>query len=554
MTSYERVEDPSNAAIAGTASPSPPPPKWQMLYHQIKDNFKTLEGAPRELYINFLLKFFESYGYFALSQILVIYLHQEFGVSDVAAGTIYGMWGLCITFWGLVASYINDKMGVRNSLLVGFSISAVSSVLVATATSVEIIYLVLFVIMPVGTSMGIPMLTVGIKRYTTTINRGFAFGLYYSVMNVAAFMSGPVVDGLNIGLQSGVRFLGMTWSGNRLVILTTTCTYLSSLAVTYFFLREIRVADHSPSAGGGADRARHHQRVGEEVHSPFPPSTPSSQQFVIEEGDEEEEEEEGAAASARGDIGLKSTSMSRKEKTKVRVEGEEEKVKEKEKEKGKEFGRSGEVELTDFVANRPRVTMISAILPGADPDEDLDAGTQVFVCNPVSCSMVAVGADSQARADTTESLARGWGDCPSSTNVEGQWGLEEVDPCADMDEEIDFTDAAQAADAANERVAAEAAAHEGGEQVTGAIEEYVPLQTSFLFTCSELVYSATFWRFVVLTLFLINLRAIFRHLDATLPTYLIRCFGSNYPKGVIYSINPFMIMWLTPGMIRVALS
>ena len=39
-------------------------------------------------------------------------------------------------------------------------------------------------------SMGIPMLTVGIRRYTNTENRGFAFGLFYSVMNIAAFVSG----------------------------------------------------------------------------------------------------------------------------------------------------------------------------------------------------------------------------------------------------------------------------------------------------------------------------------------------------------------------------
>jgi dipeptide/tripeptide permease len=39
----------------------------------------------------FALKFLESYSYFALSQILVLYLHEEFGVSDVEAGMVYGM-------------------------------------------------------------------------------------------------------------------------------------------------------------------------------------------------------------------------------------------------------------------------------------------------------------------------------------------------------------------------------------------------------------------------------------------------------------------------------
>lgn len=62
----------------------------------------------------------------------------------------------------------------------------------------------------------------------------------------------------------------------------------------------------------------------------------------------------------------------------------------------------------------------------------------------------------------------------------------------------------------------------------------------------ELFMSKTFWRFTFFTLFLINLKTIFRHLDATLPTYLIRTFGENVPKGLIYSINPFMIIFLTP--------
>ena len=62
----------------------------------------------------------------------------------------------------------------------------------------------------------------------------------------------------------------------------------------------------------------------------------------------------------------------------------------------------------------------------------------------------------------------------------------------------------------------------------------------------EIIRSKTFWRFTVFSLFLINLNAIFRHLDATMPTFLVRCFGSNIPKGTIYSINPFIIIFLAP--------
>jgi hypothetical protein len=78
------------------------------------------------------------------------------------------------------------------------------------------------------------------------------------------------------------------------------------------------------------------------------------------------------------------------------------------------------------------------------------------------------------------------------------------------------------------------------------IETFVLRPTGLWNILVELGCSKTFWRFTAFTLLLVNLKAIFRHLDATLPTYLVRTFGKNVPKGKIYSINPFMIIFLTP--------
>lgn len=129
--------------------------------NQLNDSFKSLESCPKELYVNFCLKFCESYNYFAISQILVLYLHQEFNCSDIEAGTIYGTWGLCITFWGILTSSINDILGVRRSLLIGFTISFFATFAIAFARSKTFLLVMLFGILPLGTSMGIPMLTVG---------------------------------------------------------------------------------------------------------------------------------------------------------------------------------------------------------------------------------------------------------------------------------------------------------------------------------------------------------------------------------------------------------
>ena len=45
-----------------------------------------------------------------------------------------------------------------------------------------------------GNCLGIPVLTTGIRRYTKETSRGFAFGLFYIIMNVAALLSDPLVD------------------------------------------------------------------------------------------------------------------------------------------------------------------------------------------------------------------------------------------------------------------------------------------------------------------------------------------------------------------------
>lgn len=48
----------------------------------------------------------------------------------------------------------------------------VSSLVVALTYSKTLLYATLFVLYPFGTAMGIPMLTVAVKRYTTARNRG----------------------------------------------------------------------------------------------------------------------------------------------------------------------------------------------------------------------------------------------------------------------------------------------------------------------------------------------------------------------------------------------
>ena len=54
----------------------------------------------------------------------------------------------------------------------------------------------------------------------------------------------------------------------------------------------------------------------------------------------------------------------------------------------------------------------------------------------------------------------------------------------------------------------------------------------------EVMASRETWKFMVMALICVNLKQLFRHVDATLPKYLIRAYGCDTPVGAIYGINP----------------
>ena len=57
--------------------------------------------------------------------------------------------------------------------------------------------------------------------------------------------------------------------------------------------------------------------------------------------------------------------------------------------------------------------------------------------------------------------------------------------------------------------------------------------------------SKAFWRFVLLAVLLLGVRAIYRHLDATFPKYMVRNFGKDAPYGSLIALNPFCVVIVT---------
>ena len=78
------------------------------------------------------------------------------------------------------------------------------------------------------------------------------------------------------------------------------------------------------------------------------------------------------------------------------------------------------------------------------------------------------------------------------------------------------------------------------------IAEFKPLKGSTFQILSDTIRTPNFRRYLLVCFLLLNVRMIFRHMDGTLPKYMMREFGADAPKGLVYSINPFLIIILVP--------
>mmetsp|Transcript_18543 Transcript_18543/g.34127 ORF Transcript_18543/g.34127 Transcript_18543/m.34127 type:complete len:272 (+) Transcript_18543:119-934(+) len=167
---------------------APPTSMIQKQYAKITAGFTSLSNSPPELWKAYLLKFLDSYAYFSFSLVFTLFLSDDFGMSDVQAGSIYGAWGALITVFGLFTGTVIDNLGVAKCLRIGFVLSFFSRVAIFACNSREVLLICLLITLPFSNCLGIPVLSVGIRRYTNDENRGFAFGLFYVIMNVGALV------------------------------------------------------------------------------------------------------------------------------------------------------------------------------------------------------------------------------------------------------------------------------------------------------------------------------------------------------------------------------
>jgi MFS family permease len=149
----------------------------------------------------------------------------------------------------LCARNLGCCAGVRRSLLVCFFLEASTRIIMTITTSLPLLYLMLYTVMPASGALGVPVMTIAIKRYSTPANRGFAYGLFYTVMNLAALANGFLLDFLRVWLCDGFNVTSLPpehWlnDGNRLIVASGAVTSLAGLCISFCFRAGERSTQH----------------------------------------------------------------------------------------------------------------------------------------------------------------------------------------------------------------------------------------------------------------------------------------------------------------------
>jgi MFS family permease len=192
--------------------------------------FEAIRQAPRELRLVYVLKLLESFADFSTSLNFVLYLTNDFGLSDLEAGTYYGVWGVVTSVYGMMLGPAIDRLGVRWSLVAGGAMLTLGRALMAMATSRSQVIVAAFMLQPCGSALAIPVLSIAIRRTTNDLNRSTAYGVFYAVMNVGALLSGLGTDAFNsyltehYGKSGAMRAL--FWTGTATSLVYTLVAYL----------------------------------------------------------------------------------------------------------------------------------------------------------------------------------------------------------------------------------------------------------------------------------------------------------------------------------------
>ena len=230
----------------------------------------SLARCPREIWITYLMKVFEGLCYFSTTLVLMIFLIEDMGLSDVNAGWVFGLWSAGMSLFMLFTGFIADSLGIKKALIVGLVIALIGRASVTFTVNPAIVYPGL-VFHAIGFAFMIPLIAAAVKYFSTKRAQKYAFSWYYVVMNVGSAAAGLTLDPIRKAFTEDTVFAVFGYDlvvrPTQIIFLVAVIATAASLLLALFAIRR-EIPDSAYDEG---------EREPEEVkrEEPKPPETRS---------------------------------------------------------------------------------------------------------------------------------------------------------------------------------------------------------------------------------------------------------------------------------------
>ncbi len=209
--------------------------------------FTVLQGAARELWITFIVKFLGVMAYKVTTLTLVLWLTSDFGYGDQSALGLVAAWSLTMTVATLLVGSLTDAIGLRRTFFLGVWLCIIARAVMALTTVQWVALACGLFPLAVGEALGTPVLVAAVRKYSNTQQRSISFSLFYTIMNLGFLCAAFLFDYLRQGFGETGRvtlpIIATSLSTYRMLFFAAFIIEVAILPVLYFIRKGAEVTD-----------------------------------------------------------------------------------------------------------------------------------------------------------------------------------------------------------------------------------------------------------------------------------------------------------------------
>ena len=205
--------------------------------------FNVLNGAARELWLTFAIKFLNFAAYSITNITLVLWLSQEFGFDDRQAIHIVLGWSITMTIVTLMVGALTDAIGLRKTFFLGVWICIFARAVMVFAPGPW--FAIVFGMFPlaVGEALGTPVLVAAVRKYSTTRQRSLSFSFSYMMVNLGSLVAALIFDSVRKQLGEHGHLAATSLTTYRTLFLVSFGIELLMLPLVWLIRPGVEVTD-----------------------------------------------------------------------------------------------------------------------------------------------------------------------------------------------------------------------------------------------------------------------------------------------------------------------